>query len=258
MFLFLEIILLSIFHQITWLLVGEVVFTQACTWWQPVTCELIWSVNHVSVTCYICTSLNRHILSSWLHQSNETKLNIRTCHAVLRKMMCFSLSSLVVLLWMLTSYSPFHFRQWLRGRSFKSSFDLSHLKAPCTLWVTCWRKCTRLLYPTTVRVRTRDLLFSRTCVINPLLLAANAVSGAAPLQDWSCNSFALRPTSVHDSHFITWWLRRATCNPDERLSCSCGRGVATMKGEMERLSGSLNTRRLQLRREEVDKETIVF
>lgn len=31
-----------------------------------------------------------------------------------------------------------------------------------------------------------------------------------------------------------------------------------MKGEMERLSGSLNTRCLQLRREEVDKETIVF
>lgn len=30
-----------------------------------------------------------------------------------------------------------------------------------------------------------------------------------------------------------------------------------MKGEMERLSGSLNRRCLQRRREEVDKETIV-
>lgn len=35
--------------------------------------ELIWSVNHVSVTCYICTSLNGHILSSRLHQNTEAK-----------------------------------------------------------------------------------------------------------------------------------------------------------------------------------------
>ena len=154
---------------------------------------------------------------------------------------------------MLTSYSLFLFRRWARGRSFKNSFDRSHLKAPCTLWVTCWRKCTRLHYPVTVRAHaTSNAAPKGFCnsVTNQLLLAADA-NGNWPVTG------QLTHYSVQDRRLNARSLRTETCIPDERLSCSCGGGVATMKGELERLSSSLNRRCLQRTREEVDKETIV-